>query len=80
VSARRAHEIARRLELLELEAELQRLTLAATIAQYEQMRLLSWASGAGRLIARVLAAAPRVRWLLVATLWRKLMHRMHRKR
>jgi hypothetical protein len=75
VSAKRAQEVARRLELLELEAELQRLTLAATIAQYENMRLLSWATGAGRLVARVLAAAPRVRWLLLATLWRKLVHR-----
>jgi hypothetical protein len=75
VSARRAQEVARRLQLLELEAELQRLTLAATLSHYENMRLLSWVSGAGRLLTRVLGTSPRVRWLLLATLWRKLMHR-----
>jgi len=75
VSAKRAQEIARRLELLELEAELQRLTLAATLAHYGQLRLLSWASTAGRLAARVLAAAPRMRWMLIAALWRKFTRR-----
>ena len=73
MSTRREHELARRQELLELEAELQRVTLAATLAHYEQMRVLSWASGAGRLAMRFFAAAPRMRWLLLGALWRKLM-------
>ena len=73
--ARRAQEIARRQELLELEAEVQRLTLAATLSHYEHMRVLSWATSAARLALRVFAAAPRMRWLLLATLWRKLSRR-----
>ena len=73
MSAQREQEIARRLELLELEAQVQRLTLAATLTQYEQMRILAWAGGAGRLILRTLASTPRVRWLLLGTLWRRLM-------
>ncbi len=73
MSARREQEIARRLELLELEAELQRVTLAATLEHYEQMRVLAWAGTAGRLAMRVFAATPRVRWLLLGTLWRRFV-------
>ena len=73
MSTKREHELARRQELLELEAELQRVTLAATLTHYEQMRMLSWASSAGKVALRLLAAAPRVRWLLLGTLWRRLV-------
>jgi hypothetical protein len=71
VSARRARRIARRQELLELEAEVQRAALAATLARLEQRRALSWAAGAGRTVLRVLAM-PRVRWLLLAAIVRRL--------
>ena len=75
MSRQREQELARRQALLELEAEVQRLTLAATLEQYENMRMLSWASGAGRIAMRFFAAAPRMRWLLLGTLWRKLIRR-----
>lgn len=75
MNARRAQEIARRQELLELEAEVQRLTLAATLSHYEHMRVLSWASNAARIGLRVFAAAPRMRWLLLMTLWRRFARR-----
>lgn len=71
MSADRARYIARRRELLELEAEVQRAALAATFARLEQRRALSWATGAGRTAMRVLAM-PRVRWLLLAALLRRL--------
>lgn len=69
MSANRARQIARRWELLELEAEVQRAALAATFARFEQRRALSWATGAGRAALRVLSM-PRVRWLLVAAVVR----------
>ncbi len=70
MSARqRARYIARRQELLELEADVQRAELAATFARWEQRRALSWATGAGRLVMRALGS-PRVRWLIVAALVR----------
>jgi len=74
VTQPRAQYIERRLQLLELEAELQRATLAATIAQWEQKRLLNWASGAGRIALRALSS-PRIRWLLLAALWRRWFRR-----
>jgi hypothetical protein len=71
VRATREQYIARRQELLELEAEVQRATLAATFARWEQRRALGWAAGAGRTLFRVLAN-PRVRWVLLATVLRGL--------
>jgi len=71
VSASRARHIARRQELLELEAEVQRAALAATFARLEQRRAISWAAAAGRTLLRVLTM-PRVRWLLVAAVLRRL--------
>lgn len=71
MSAKEAQSIARRRELLELEAGIQRATLAATFAQWEEKRSLVWLMGAGRLAARALAT-PRVRWLVLAALLRRL--------
>jgi hypothetical protein len=77
VSDREAQAIARRRELLELEAHLQRVTLAATLAEWEDRRSLAWLTGAGRIAMRVLAT-PRVRWFVLAALLRAL--RRKRKR
>jgi hypothetical protein len=71
VSARRARYIARRQELLELEAEVQRAALAARFARWEQRRALGWAADAGRTVFRVLSN-PRIRWLLLAAVLRGL--------
>jgi hypothetical protein len=76
VSADRARHIARRRELLELEAEVQRAALAATFARLEQRRALSWAAGAGRTALRLLAM-PRVRWLLLAAVLRRFRGARH---
>jgi len=68
--------MARRWELLELEAEVQRAALAATFARLERRGALSWAVGAARTALRVLAL-PRVRWLLVAEVLRRLTSGRH---
>jgi len=71
VSADRERYIARRRELLELEAEVQRAAVAATFARLEQRHGLSWAAGAARTAVRVLTS-PRVRWLVLAAVLRRL--------
>ncbi len=71
MSESRARYIARRQELLELEAEVQRAALAARFARWEQRRTLGWAADAGRTLLRVLSNR-RVRWLLVAVVLRAL--------
>ena len=76
MSAERARRIERRRELLELEAEVQRAALAATFARLEQRRALSWAAGAGRTVLRLLTM-PRVRWLLLAAVLRRLRSGRH---
>jgi len=59
--------IHRRAALLELEAELQRATLAATLKQWEQKKMLAYATSAGTL-AMTLLRVPKIRWLLVGSL------------
>jgi hypothetical protein len=71
VSARRTRYLARRQELLELEAEVQRAALAATFARWENRRILGWAAEAGRTLFHALAH-PRLRWLLLAAAARAL--------
>ncbi len=71
MSASRARYIARRQELLELEAEVQRAALAARLARWERRRVLGWAADASRILFRALAH-PRLRWLLVAAAMRGL--------
>ena len=75
MSDRQAQAIERRLQLLELEAQLQRATLAATLAEWEDRRSLVWLTGASRIAMRVLAT-PRVRWLVLGA----ILRRFRRKR
>ncbi len=70
----RARRIARRQELLELEAEVQRAELAATFARWEQRRPLAWAVGAGWTLLQALKS-PRVRWLAAAAVLRAFKRR-----
>jgi hypothetical protein len=67
----REAQILRRMELLELEAGVQRAALLATIAQWEQKRALSYATGVGSMAVKLLKI-PRVRWMLLASLLTKL--------
>ncbi|HUN28150.1 MAG TPA: hypothetical protein VMU67_17770 [Steroidobacteraceae bacterium] len=78
MTAPRAHHLARRLELLELEAEVQRVALAARLAQFEQLeqrRPLAWLAGNGYKLLRTIVSNPRLRWLLVAAVLRRLGRR-----
>lgn len=61
--------IAQRLQVLEMEAAVQRTTLAATFAQWEQRRTLNFVVGAAK-IAGGLLAGPTAKWLLTALLMR----------
>ena len=67
----RATLIAQRLQVLEMEAAVQRATLAAAFAQWEQHRTLNFVVGAAR-IAGGLLAGPTAKWLLTALLMRVL--------
>lgn len=65
----RSSVIARRLQMLEMEAAVQRTTLAATFAQWEQQRTLNFVVGAAK-IAGGLLVGPTAKWLLTALLMR----------
>jgi len=56
-----------RIQLLEMEAALQRAALAATLAKWEERRALAWGGTLARWGWR-LASAPRWRWLLATQL------------
>jgi len=70
----RATIIAQRLQMLELEASVQRTTLAATFAQWEQRKTLTWVLEAAKL-AGGLVASPTAKWLLTALLMRVIRSR-----
>ncbi len=61
--------ITQRLRVLEMEAAVQRTTLAATFAQWEQRRTLNFVVGAAK-IAGGLLVGPTAKWLLTALLMR----------
>ncbi len=67
--------IAHRLQVLEVEAALQRTTLAATLTQLQQRRpLATWISGAAK-VAGGLLVSPTARWVLTALLMRVIRGR-----
>jgi hypothetical protein len=70
----RSAVIARRLQVLEMEAAVQRVTLAATFAEWEERRTLSWVFGAAKLAGGVLAT-PAVKWVATALLMRFVRRR-----
>ena len=71
----RSAVIAQRLQVLEMEAAVQRATLAATFAQWEQRRTLNFVVGAAKIAGGVLAG-PTAKWLLTALLMRVLRGRV----
>ncbi|MFO7275414.1 MAG: hypothetical protein DIU56_000155 [Pseudomonadota bacterium] len=72
-----AERIAQRRRLLEIEAEMQRIALAATFAAWEERRVTAWAATLGTLALQLLAI-PRIRWLLLASVLAKLKPRSRR--
>ncbi len=66
--------IAQRLQVLEMEAAVQRATLAATFAQWEQRRTLNFVVGAAK-IAGGLLVGPTAKWVLTALLMRLIRGR-----
>jgi hypothetical protein len=71
----RSTVITQRLQVLEMEAAVQRATLAATFAQWEQHRTLNFVVGAAK-IAGGLLLGPTAKWLLTALLMRVLRGRL----
>jgi hypothetical protein len=71
--------ILRRAELLELEAEVQRATLAATLKQWEQKKVLAYATGFGTL-AMTLLRVPKIRWLILGSLIAKIRKKKDKHR
>jgi hypothetical protein len=69
--ADRATQLAQRRQLLELEAELQRATLAATFETWRKRRALAWGTAIGTAGVGLLRV-PRLRWLLFASLAARL--------
>jgi hypothetical protein len=70
----RSTMITQRLQVLEMEAAVQRATLAATFAQWEQRRALNFVVGAAKIAGGILAG-PSARWLLTALLMRVIRGR-----
>ncbi len=70
----RAALIAQRLQMLELEAAVQRTTVAATFAQWEQRKTLTWVLEGAKL-AGGLIGSPTAKWLLTALLMRVIRSR-----
>jgi hypothetical protein len=70
----RAVLIERRLKVLEVEAAMQRMTLAATFSQWHQPRALTWAVEAAKFAGGMLKT-PTARWVLTALLMRLIRGR-----
>jgi hypothetical protein len=74
LSQPRSLVVARRLQVLEMEAAIQRTTLAATFAEWDQRRTLTWVIGAAK-VAGGLLGTPTAKWLLTALLMRVIRGR-----
>jgi hypothetical protein len=70
----RALVIAQRLQVLEMEAAVQRTTLAATFAEWEERRTLTWVMDAAKMAGGMLAT-PTVKWVVTALFMRFLRGR-----
>jgi hypothetical protein len=68
---------AERIQLLEMEASLQRAQLAVTLARWEKRRALAWGGTMARWGWRLLSA-PRWRWLIATQLLARLKRRRSR--
>jgi hypothetical protein len=65
----RSQVITRRLQVLEMEAAVQRTTLAATLAQWQERRTLTWVMQAAKLASGILST-PTAKWVVTALLMR----------
>ncbi len=66
--------IEQRLQVLEMEAAVQRTTLAATLEQWQQRRTLTWVIDAAKMAGNVLAG-PTARYLITALVMGRLRSR-----
>ncbi len=66
---------ARRLEVLEMEAAVQRTTLAATLAEWQQRRTMTWVMEGAKVAGRMLTT-PTAKWLITAFVMRLIRGRL----
>jgi hypothetical protein len=66
--------IAQRLQVLEMEAAVQRTTLAATFRQWQQRSTMDWVIQAAKVAGGVLAT-PTAKWLMTVLLMRLMRGR-----
>lgn len=72
VSTRSAEKLVlERLRLLELEASVQRLELAATLAEWQDRRALHWGGQVAGWGMKLLSV-PKIRWLIATTVLSRL--------
>ncbi len=71
-----------RLRLLEIEAQLQRTALAASLSQLEQRQPLAWLGTAASIAgaASKVLSTPSMRWLLMGLAVRLIRGRRHKAR
>jgi hypothetical protein len=74
MSSTAARALEERARLLEIEAHLQRATLAATIEKWQERRLLGLATSVASLGWRLMSV-PKVRWLVAAGILSRLKGR-----
>ncbi len=79
MSREAAANVERRLQLLELEAAVQRATLEATFARYGERPALAMGSAVGAGVVRLLAV-PQIRWIVIASVLSRLRRRHERRR
>ncbi len=66
--------IAQRLKLLEMEAAMERTTLAATLDEWQRRRTMTWVMEAAKVAGGVLKT-PTARWVLTALVMRLIRGR-----
>ena len=69
--------VTERITLLEMEATLQRVELAATFEKWERRRALAWGSTVARWGFKALAI-PKLRWLIATNILSRLKRRRAR--
>jgi hypothetical protein len=71
MSNAKRERLEQRQRLLEIEAEMQRVSISATFESWRERRALLWMAEAGTALVQALAI-PKVRWMLFAALLSRL--------
>jgi len=75
MSDRQSTLLAERRQLLEIEAQIQRATLAASLATLEERRSLAWGATLASTALKAFGGAPRLKWIVAASILNKFRNR-----